>query len=211
MKVNKRVDVTNKINKNKKNPIILIYIWKISLINYLIPTKLGNNLYKYKPKYLIILHTFKPIESTNMATILSTQRFRRGDLVEVASKQEGFVGSYYEATVVADLGGSGGYLVQYRTLLEDDMSSPLREVAADGEVRPRPPPDEAEEYRLYEVVDVFDNDGWWWGWIAGRSGDGYTVVFETTRDEIFYHRNLLRTHREWIDGRWMESTLVRVD
>lgn len=139
------------------------------------------------------------------------RRFRRGDLVEVASKQEGFVGSYYEATVVADLGGSRGYLVQYRTLLEDDMSAPLREVAEDDEVRPRPPPDEAEEYMLYEVVDVFDNEGWWWGWIAGRSGDGYTVVFETTRDEIFYHRNLLRTHREWNGGRWVESTLVRVD
>ncbi|XP_057793342.1 protein AGENET DOMAIN (AGD)-CONTAINING P1-like [Salvia miltiorrhiza] len=138
------------------------------------------------------------------------RRFRRGDLVEVASVQEGFVGSYYEATVVTDL-SKHGYFVQYRTLLKDDLSGPLREVASAAEVRPRPPPVPATEYQLHDVVDAFDNDGWWWGRITGRSGDGYTVFFETTGDEIFYHRSRLRTHQEWSNGTWCLAELIPID
>ncbi|KAL1534576.1 protein AGENET DOMAIN (AGD)-CONTAINING P1-like [Salvia divinorum] len=137
------------------------------------------------------------------------QRFRRGDLVEVASSQEGFVGSYFGATVVADL-GKGSYLVQYRTLLKDDFSGPLREVLSAAEVRPRPPPDPAERYLMNDVVDVFDNEGWWWGRITGRSGDCYAVFFETTGDEILYHKNLLRPHQEWSNGRWSLAMLIPI-
>ncbi|KAG6427159.1 hypothetical protein SASPL_111399 [Salvia splendens] len=136
-------------------------------------------------------------------------RFRRGDLVEVASSQEGFVGSYFEATVVADL-AKDGYLVQYRTLLKEDLSGPLREVASAAEVRPRPPPDLAERYRMNDVVDAFDKEGWWWGRITGRRGDSYSVFFETTGDEIFYHKNLLRTHQEWTNGRWSLAMLIPI-
>ncbi|KAH6780684.1 hypothetical protein C2S52_011921 [Perilla frutescens var. hirtella] len=133
---------------------------------------------------------------------MQPRRFRRGDLVEVASVEEGFVGSYYEATVVADI-AKHGYVVQYRALLKEDMSGPLRETATAAEVRPRPPPLAAAEYRFDDVVDAFDNDGWWWGRITGRGRDGYTVFFDTTGDEIFYPKNRLRIHQEWMNGRWI--------
>ncbi|KAH6780663.1 hypothetical protein C2S52_011900 [Perilla frutescens var. hirtella] len=136
---------------------------------------------------------------------LQPRRFRRGDLVEVASVQEGFVGSYYEGTVVADL-VKDGYVVQYRTLLKEDLSGPLREVATTAEVRPRPPPVMAEDFRLHDLVDAFDNDGWWWGRITGRNRDGYAVFFETTGDEIVYPKNRLRIHHEWMKGMWISQS-----
>ncbi|XP_042051391.1 protein AGENET DOMAIN (AGD)-CONTAINING P1-like [Salvia splendens] len=137
------------------------------------------------------------------------------------------MGSYFEATVVADL-AKDGYMVHYRTLLKEDLSGPLREVASAAEVRPRPPQDLAawadphpllmyisasapsERYRMNDVVDGFDKEGWWWGRITGRRGDSYSVFFETTGDEIFYHKNLLRTHQEWTNGRWSLAMLIPI-
>ena len=52
--------------------------------------------------------------------------FSRGDKVEVCSKQEGFVGSYYVATVIKNYGNE--YAGQYKNLVaEDDRSHPLIE------------------------------------------------------------------------------------
>ncbi|KAL8486910.1 hypothetical protein ACS0TY_023556 [Phlomoides rotata] len=48
--------------------------------------------------------------------------------------EEGFVGSYYEAMVVAHL-PKNVYVVQYTTLVTDDLSTPLKEAASDAEVR----------------------------------------------------------------------------
>lgn len=136
---------------------------------------------------------------------LQPARFRRSDQVEVASEQEGFVGSYYEATIVADL-VEHGYVVQYRTLVKDDFSAPLREVAAAAEVRPRPPAIFTGGYRAGDVVDAFDNDGWWWGRITGRRNDDYVVFFETTRDEIAYSKDRIRVHQDWINGKWIHAS-----
>ncbi|KAL9145770.1 hypothetical protein ABFS82_13G065400 [Erythranthe guttata] len=139
-------------------------------------------------------------------TTAMQRRFRRGDLVEVASVEEGFVGSYYEATIVTDLVMMNEYIVQYKTLLKEDLSGPLREVATAAEVRPRPPkiPPPANEFRLYDVVDAFDNDGWWAGKITGRTGDGrYYVFFETTGDELPYPKDTLRVHQDWVNGNWV--------
>ncbi|KAI3457138.1 hypothetical protein Pfo_013801 [Paulownia fortunei] len=129
-------------------------------------------------------------------------RFHRGDLVEVASAEEGFVGSYYEATVVTDL-VRGEYIVQYRTLIKDDLSGPLREVVSSVEVRPRPPEVMAAVFRMYDVVDAFDNDGWWVGKITGRVGDKYYVFFETTGDEIAYAKDRIRVHQDWVNAKWV--------
>ncbi|KAL8540850.1 hypothetical protein ACS0TY_002181 [Phlomoides rotata] len=52
----------------------------------------------------------------------------------VGVTEEGFVGSYYEAMVVAHL-PKNGYVVQYATLVTDDLSAPLKETASDAEVR----------------------------------------------------------------------------
>lgn len=125
--------------------------------------------------------------------------------MEVASTEEGFVDSYYEATVVAHL-PKNGYVVQYATLVTDDLSAPLEEATSDAEVRPRPPLIGECEYQTYDIVDAFDNDGWWVGLITGRTAeDKYTVFFETTREEIAYDKDLLRFHHDWTNGRWIRG------
>ncbi|GFP84316.1 hypothetical protein PHJA_000575300 [Phtheirospermum japonicum] len=129
----------------------------------------------------------------------SVPRFRRGDLVEVASGEEGFVGSYYEATVVEEQPG-GDYVVQYKTLFRNDFSGPLMEVAPAAEIRPRPPKVVAAAFRPKDVVDAFDNDGWWVGKITGRVGNKYYVYFESTGDEIAYPKNRVRVHQELVFG-----------
>ncbi|KAL7129413.1 hypothetical protein ABFS83_13G064500 [Erythranthe nasuta] len=143
-----------------------------------------------------------------MRTVHSSamQGFRCGDIVEIASTEEGFVGSYYEAMVLApQLRSNRGYIVQYRTLIADDLSGlPLKEVAPVAEIRPRPPKIAAAEFRLHDVVDAFDNDGWWVGRITGRNTDGdYFVYFDTTGDEIAYPLNRIRVHRDWVNGKWV--------
>ncbi|TMW82619.1 hypothetical protein EJD97_005518 [Solanum chilense] len=56
-------------------------------------------------------------------------------------------------------------------------------------------------FRLYDMVDVFANDGWWFGFISGKIGEEYYVYFPTTADNIAYH--VLRFHQEWSNGKWM--------
>ncbi|KAL1562464.1 protein AGENET DOMAIN (AGD)-CONTAINING P1-like [Salvia divinorum] len=85
-----------------------------------------------------------------------------------------------------------GDLVEYRTLLEEDFSGPLREVMSAVEVRPRPPSNLAERYRMNDVVD------------------SYSVFFETTGDDMLYHKNLLRTPQKWTNGRWTLAMLIPI-
>ncbi|PQP96493.1 uncharacterized protein Pyn_08295 [Prunus yedoensis var. nudiflora] len=102
--------------------------------------------------------------------------FQVGDEVEVCSKQDGFHSSYYEATVIENLGDK--YKVKYKNLVEeDDMSTALEEIAAVDEVRPVCPkvwPD----FFPGERVDAFANDGWWAGIITRKSGDYGLSTFQ---------------------------------
>ncbi|KAL2483425.1 Plant Tudor-like protein [Forsythia ovata] len=129
-------------------------------------------------------------------------KFQRGDQVEIASKEEGFVGSYYEATVVTALVRKE-YIVQYLTLVKDDMSEPLREFVTADEVRPPPPEISVTGFRLYDLVDAFDNDGWWVGKITGRIGNKYFVYFDSSKDELAYDFERLRMHQDLVDGKWV--------
>ncbi|OIS97428.1 PREDICTED: DUF724 domain-containing protein 3-like [Nicotiana attenuata] len=97
--------------------------------------------------------------------------FQKGDEVEVESGELGFIGSYYEATIVSRIGTSC-YKVKYKTLLTEDESELLEEIVPASEVRPVPPHIENPEggFSLYDGVDVFDNDGWWFGFIYGKLG-----------------------------------------
>ncbi|CAN4100526.1 unnamed protein product [Withania somnifera] len=133
----------------------------------------------------------------------ATQAFQNGDEVEVASKEYGFIGSYYAATIVSPVGASH-YRVKYKTLLTDDRSASLEETVNAFEVRPVPPETMPENggFRVYDIVDVFANDGWWFGFISGKIGEEYYVYFPTTADNIAYPANVLRRHQEW-SGRWI--------
>ncbi|CAN4103240.1 unnamed protein product [Withania somnifera] len=131
--------------------------------------------------------------------------FHRGDLVEVSSKEDGFVGSYYEAIVVCQP-LKKDYIVQYKTLLKDDHSGdPLMEFVSLSELRPVPPEIPVIEFKLHDQVDAFGNDGWWFGKISGKIGATYFVYFEYSGDECGYALSGLRVHQDWIDGKWICS------
>lgn len=126
----------------------------------------------------------------------------RGYEVEVCSKQDGFVGSYYAATVIKGH-GDNSYAVQYKNLVTEDESRPLIEVVGAEEVRPVPPKVSATGFALFEEVDAFDNDGWWVGKISGRKGSKYNVFFDKYGVEIAYPSSQLRAHLEWVGGNWV--------
>ena len=74
----------------------------------------------------------------------------------------------------------------------------------DGQCSTDPPCSLSESgFRLYDMVDVFANDGWWFGFISGKIGEEYYVYFPTTADNIAYPRDVLRFHQEWSNGKWI--------
>ncbi|XP_076936820.1 protein AGENET DOMAIN (AGD)-CONTAINING P1-like [Bidens hawaiensis] len=94
-------------------------------------------------------------------------KFKRGDRIEVVDMGSGFVGSFYDGNIVSRV-GKKTYIVQFRTLLEDDHSGFLREfVTAD---KKRPKPVDVSDFVLSQKVDDFANDGWWVGRIASNMG-----------------------------------------
>ncbi|WMV35534.1 hypothetical protein MTR67_028919 [Solanum verrucosum] len=147
----------------------------------------------------------KEIDSIAVKTQQITKLFQKDDEVEVASHEIGFIGSYYEATIVS-IEAAYHYKIKYKTLLTDDKSAPLEELVTIGEVRPVPPYQletmSGNTFRLYDKVDVFSNDGWWFGFISGIIGEEYYVYFPTTGDNIAYPSHALRFLQEWSNDKW---------
>ncbi|XP_076927040.1 protein AGENET DOMAIN (AGD)-CONTAINING P1-like [Bidens hawaiensis] len=131
--------------------------------------------------------------------------YERGDRVEVAKKGDGFKGSYYPANIISRI-TSNEYIIQYRTLVQDDNSGPLREILSTDVIRPQPREFNVTGFRLSKVVDAFDNDGWWVGKIIEKmESDEYLVHFEKLGKKTVFPFNMLRLHQEWKDGVWVYS------
>ncbi|KAF3443906.1 hypothetical protein FNV43_RR13596 [Rhamnella rubrinervis] len=128
--------------------------------------------------------------------------YRIGDQVEVCSKEDGFLGSYYEATVISQV-DTNSYRVKYKELLENDKSGPLVEKVMKEEIRPMPPKITDAAFAYLDEVDAFDNDGWWVGKITGKKGSAYYVYFETTGQEIAYPLSRLKVHLDFFNGTWV--------
>ncbi|XP_031252304.1 protein AGENET DOMAIN (AGD)-CONTAINING P1-like [Pistacia vera] len=128
--------------------------------------------------------------------------------VEVCSKEDGFLGSYFVAKVVGRV-GKEGLKVEYTTLVsEEDENKRLREVVPARDVRPCPPTIEVAEFHKLQKVDAYDREGWWVGRVIGRVGGGdekYCVHFDSTGDKLVYSGSMLRVHQEWEDGIWVPS------
>ncbi|XP_068317224.1 protein AGENET DOMAIN (AGD)-CONTAINING P1-like [Pyrus communis] len=129
--------------------------------------------------------------------------FRKGDRVEVSSRDYGFIGAYYEATVVEDLGGK--YKVEYLSLVDEkDESRQLQGDVDADELRPLPPPpseqEKNEKFDVLDRVDVHDQDAWWVGTITEVKTEGekeiYSVYFETLADLCDYSKEQLRFHKD---------------
>ncbi|PHT27489.1 hypothetical protein CQW23_32905 [Capsicum baccatum] len=103
------------------------------------------------------------------------------------------------------------YIVQYKTLVKDDLSGPLEEVVNLPELWPVPPEIRVNEFNLCDQVDAFDNDGWWIGMVTVKIGRKYAVYFENFGVECVCHVKDLRVHQDWIDGKWVSSKETEIN
>ncbi|KAI3956376.1 hypothetical protein MKW92_050354 [Papaver armeniacum] len=118
--------------------------------------------------------------------------FRHGDLVEVSSKEEGFLGSYFEARLI-------------KQTEKDEFLCLLREVVPRSEIRHMPSNLKASYFNIGDPVDVFCKDGW----RTGEDRSIYSVYFPLSGEEIEYRKWELRAHLERINGNWISSRVRR--
>ncbi|XP_050236622.1 DUF724 domain-containing protein 7 isoform X2 [Mercurialis annua] len=141
--------------------------------------------------------------------------FIKGQQIEVSSDEEGFRGAWYEATIVEPISKKRKKLkVQYKTLVNEDGSTPLSELVDVAYIRPLPPPG-GESRAVFDIGDVVDagyRDGWWTG-IVRKVLDGgcrYRVYFDNPPDVFEFEAQSLRPHCDWIDGSWVSAEKQQV-
>ncbi|XVF72786.1 hypothetical protein PTKIN_Ptkin12aG0148100 [Pterospermum kingtungense] len=140
------------------------------------------------------------------------QPFGKGTPVEVSSDEEGFRGAWYLATILESPSKSTSKkrkkaLVQYKTLLAEDGSSPLTEHVDPAFIRPLPPSEKEgvqSGFGVNDFVDAKSRDGWWTGVMRKvLEKSKYRVYFDNPPDVIEFDRKDLRVHWDWIDGKWV--------
>lgn len=132
-------------------------------------------------------------------------KFGKGMLVEVSSDEDGFQGAWFAATIIKQL-KDDKFLIEYKSLRNDDDTEFLREEADIRHIRPYPPDTlVVERFNLHEEVDALYNDGWWVGVITKvlRGEQRYVVYFRGTDEEMEFKHTDLRLHQDWIDGKWV--------
>lgn len=126
----------------------------------------------------------------------------------MSSDEPGFKGSWYLANVLEPSvpNKHKKAKVEYRTLLTDDGCDLLIEDVDRDFVRPLPPEElvAAQVFEEGEVVGAYCRDGWWTGVVVKVLRDSrYRVFFENPPDVIEFHRQDLRLHLEWDNGKWI--------
>ncbi|XP_047342525.1 protein AGENET DOMAIN (AGD)-CONTAINING P1 [Impatiens glandulifera] len=141
--------------------------------------------------------------------VVKEEKFIKGMLVEVSSDEEGFEGAWFVATV-AELLEDGKFIIEYKSLRNEDDTEFLREeVTKESHIRPCPPDVAVERFNLNQEVDALHNDGWWVGIISKVLDDGtYIVYFLETGENIAFKHLDLRIHQEWINGKWTISSQI---
>lgn len=130
--------------------------------------------------------------------------FREEMLVEVSSDEDGFQGAWFAATIIKKIKGDK-YLIEYKSLRNDDDTDFLREEADTLHIRPYPPDTiMVDRFNLHEEVDALYQDGWWVGVVTKVLNDGrYVVYFRGTNEEMKFNHSDLRIHHEWINDKWV--------
>ncbi|KAF5190428.1 hypothetical protein FRX31_019991 [Thalictrum thalictroides] len=130
----------------------------------------------------------------------------KGKEVEVSNK-EGFEGAWLVATVIRPSSVNKNIiLVEYQTLFDEEENIPLQGYVDLLHLRPLPPTQKNWIFQLNEGVEAYFIHGWWKGVISKVLEDSkYTVYFKTFEEEIDFQYWELRTHREWVGGRWTSS------
>ncbi|XP_051127915.1 protein AGENET DOMAIN (AGD)-CONTAINING P1 [Andrographis paniculata] len=141
----------------------------------------------------------------------SATNFNEGMLVEVKSDEEGFQGSWFTAVIVKLL-GNNKFLVEYRTLTTDDKTELLIEEVDISCIRHCPPVvQRVMPFDYLEKVDAWYNDGWWEGYIVQVFNScKYMVHFMHTDEDMVFEHCKLRSHQEWIDGKWFPAAKVNI-
>ncbi|MCL7047859.1 hypothetical protein MKW94_021265 [Papaver nudicaule] len=142
--------------------------------------------------------------------------FSVGDAVEVIGHEDGFWGSYYEATIIKQqTEQEEEVLIEYKTLVDDDKVL-IQEPMNVRFLRPAPPEIEVSKFKINDEVDVLANDGWWVGRVTqvfpyrhrftGSDRTRCNVWFDSTQEEIDYQQKKLRVHQDWdSNGNWVEK------
>lgn len=138
----------------------------------------------------------------------NNDKFYKGASVEVSSDEEGFYGAWFAATVIEQL-SMGNFKIEYKSLRNDDDTAFLTEEVDSNHIRPCPPNEIVDHFRVFEEVDALYNDGWWVGVISKALGrQKFEVYFRGTNEEIVLKQSDLRRHLEWINGKWVSSSSV---
>lgn len=134
------------------------------------------------------------------------EKFLTGMLVEVKSDEEGFTGAWYTAKVLGSV-GNDMFLVEYQKLKSEDECGPLKENVNASCIRPCPPDVQHTDcFKQLEQVDAMINEGWWEGQISKVLSEVlYIVYFASTEEEMLFERSQLRSHQEWVDGKWVSA------
>lgn len=157
-----------------------------------------------------------------MSEVKMVSPFREGMLVEASSDLRGsgggawFVGKILKSPSTSHRRSSRtmSYLVEYQTLLsKKNPDKLLVENVASHFLRPQPPSHSEEGFQVGEVVDAYCNDGWWIGIIRNVFDEeedipkSYNVVFQNLSDFRKFTADSLRSHLDWVDGKWIKPPI----
>ncbi|CAN7032746.1 unnamed protein product [Brassica oleracea var. botrytis] len=165
---------------------------------------------------------------------LHRRKLLAGEKVEVRSVEEGFLGSWYSATVLSSK-KRRLRSIRYNHILSDDATDYLVETvdvsevveglssssgSLRGSLRPVPPKLEVDRFSLVYglCVDVLINEAWWEGVIFDHENGSQkrSVFFPDLGDETDADLQSLRVTQDWDEvteawecrGRWMFLQLI---
>ncbi|OIV90904.1 hypothetical protein TanjilG_15637 [Lupinus angustifolius] len=141
---------------------------------------------------------------TSSASSPATAPFNAGSAVEISSDDNGFRGSLFTGKIIRRL-ANDRLLIEYDNLIADESGSKrLREILKLYQLRPIPPTENNREFKFGDEVDAYHNDGWWEGHVTEECGNGkFAVYFRVSRQQIVFHKEELRLHREWFNENWV--------
>ncbi|XP_022959678.1 DUF724 domain-containing protein 3-like [Cucurbita moschata] len=135
--------------------------------------------------------------------------FTVGSEIEISINEEGFKGALFRATILKLSttffpSTTKKAFVEYKTLVTEDGSKPLKEHVDAHNLRPIPPDIADRDFEEGDIVDAADKDGWWTGVVYKVSEDGgYSVFFKNPMHVMDFQRKQLRLHQDWVDGKWL--------
>ncbi|CAI0382102.1 unnamed protein product [Linum tenue] len=131
-------------------------------------------------------------------------KFTQGMQVEVTTDDEGFKGAWFAATII-EPSGEDQFLIEYKTLTNDDDTEFLREEIRTCHIRPCPPETIiVDGFKVMDEVDAYYNECWWVGVIAKvLINCKYMVYFKDTDEKITFKQADLRPHQDWLYGKWV--------